>query len=79
MENDHSDGMSFMELYSLSRQQFLVVNDTALRGQLKEFRDHKLIKSKKGRDNGEYLQIPVQNDILKDLIDMEAASCSNIA
>ena len=40
-------GMSFQELYQKCREAFLVNSDLTLRAQLTEFRDHKLIKSKK--------------------------------
>ena len=48
-----------MELYRLCRAEFLVASDLALRAQLTEFRDHKLVKSKKGSDGEEYLTIPL--------------------
>jgi len=58
-ESDNYPGFSFMELYRLCRAEFLVASDLALRAQLTEFRDHKLVKSKKGSDGGEYLTIPL--------------------
>ena len=42
----------------------IVNNDLALRAQLTEFRDHKLIRSKKGVDGGEYLTIPLDKPTL---------------
>ncbi|CAI9719486.1 origin recognition complex subunit 2-like [Octopus vulgaris] len=55
MENQASvqnyQGMSFHDLYQRCRESFLVNNDIALRSQLTEFRDHKLIKSKKVKFN----------------------------
>ena len=74
VESIDSQGMPFMMLYSLSRAQFLVASDTALRAQLIEFRDHKLIKSKKGSDGGEYLASPLENYLLQNLIAMEDAT-----
>ena len=74
VESIDSQGIPFMMLYSLARAQFLVVSDTALRAQLIEFRDHKLIKSKKGSDGGEYLASPLENYILENLIAMEDAT-----
>jgi len=58
-ESDSYPGFSFMELYRMCRAEFLVASDLALRAQLTEFRDHKLVKSKKGNDGGEYLTIPL--------------------
>ena len=57
-------GLSFMELYRKCRLKFLVASDLALRAQLTEFRDHKLIKSKKGNDGSEYLTIPLDKPTL---------------
>ena len=45
--SDNYPGISFMELYSLCRAEFLVASDLGLRAQLKEFLDHKLLKMKK--------------------------------
>merc|ERR1712226_891800 len=65
MENTESGaadyaGLSFMELYRLCRADFLVASDLALRAQLTEFRDHKLVRSKRGAmDGGEYLTVPL--------------------
>ena len=46
-EEDNYQGLAFMELYRKCRAEFLVASDLALRAQLTEFRDHKLIRSKK--------------------------------
>lgn len=40
-------GLSFNACYSKCREQFLVNSDSTLKAQLIEFRDHKLITSKK--------------------------------
>ena len=42
-------GMSFHDCYTKCREAFLVNSDATLRAQLTEFRDHKLIRSKKVR------------------------------
>ena len=54
-----------MELYRACRLEFLVPSDLALRAQLTEFRDHKLVKSRKGNDGGEYLTIPLDKPTLQ--------------
>ena len=41
--------MPFHDLYQKCREAFLVNSDLTLRAQLTEFRDHKLIRSKKVR------------------------------
>jgi len=48
-------GLPFSELYNKCRERFLVNSDLTLRAQLTEFKDHKLIKTKKvsNRFNGE--------------------------
>jgi len=63
-ESDHYPGFSLMELYRVCRAEFLVASDLALRAQLTEFRDHKLVKSKKGNDGGEYLTIPLDKQTM---------------
>ena len=58
-------GIYLMELYRICRSEFLVASDLALRAHLAEFRVHKLVKSKKGDDGGEYLLIPFNKQTLK--------------
>ncbi|XP_062567946.1 origin recognition complex subunit 2-like [Saccostrea cucullata] len=72
MENKDSGtyiGMSLQDLYQRCREAFLVNSDLTLRAQLTEFRDHKLIKSKKGFEGIEYLVIPVDNATLTEFIE----------
>lgn len=57
-------GMSFADCYQKCRENFLVNSDLALRTQLIEFRDHKLIKSCKGPDGVEYLLICIDKGVL---------------
>ena len=53
-------GLSFKDLYRRCRKAFLVNSDLTLRAQLTEFRDHKLIRERKGVDDGiDYLIIPL--------------------
>ena len=53
-------GLSFKDLYRRGRKAFLVNSDLTLRAQLTEFRDHKLIRERKGVDDGiDYLIIPL--------------------
>ncbi|XP_052822474.1 origin recognition complex subunit 2 isoform X2 [Octopus bimaculoides] len=66
-------GMSFHDLYLRCRESFLVNNDIALRSQLTEFRDHKLIKSKKAADGIEHLIIQLDTSTLKDYFETEEA------
>lgn len=42
-----SPGLSFRDFYQQCREAFLVNSDLTLRAQLTEFRDHKLIRTKR--------------------------------
>lgn len=64
-------GLSFQDFYQQCREAFLVNSDLTLRAQLTEFRDHKLIKTKKGTDGVEYLLIPVDSGTLTDFLEKE--------
>lgn len=68
MENKkdvHYQGIMFKDLYWACREAFLVSSDTALRAQLTEFLDHKLIKTKRSLDGAELLHIPIENSLLQ--------------
>ncbi|XP_063174083.1 origin recognition complex subunit 2 [Candoia aspera] len=67
-ENPSYLGLSFQDLYQRCREAFLVNSDLTLRAQLTEFRDHKLIRTKRGADGVEYLLIPVDAGILADFL-----------
>lgn len=58
-------GMPFKILYLQCRENFLVSSDLALRAQLTEFLDHKLVKSRRSGDGTEQLVIPINNSILQ--------------
>lgn len=63
-------GISFKDLYQKSRKAFYVNSDLTLRAQLTEFRDHKLIRERKGADDGiDYLLIPLKNETLKEFLE----------
>uniref|UniRef100_A0AAY4AUV6 Origin recognition complex subunit 2 n=1 Tax=Denticeps clupeoides TaxID=299321 RepID=A0AAY4AUV6_9TELE len=64
-------GLSFQDFYQRCREAFLVNSDITLRTQLTEFRDHKLIRTKKGVDGVEYLLIPVDAGTLTDFLEKE--------
>ncbi|XP_006889141.1 PREDICTED: origin recognition complex subunit 2 [Elephantulus edwardii] len=70
-DNPSYIGLSFQDFYQQCREAFLVNSDLTLRAQLTEFRDHKLIRTKKGTDGVEYLLIPVDNGTLTDFLDKE--------
>ncbi|KAF4014215.1 hypothetical protein G4228_005460 [Cervus hanglu yarkandensis] len=70
-DNPSYTGLCFQDFYQQCREAFLVNSDLTLRAQLIEFRDHKLIRTKKGTDGVEYLLIPVDNGILTDFLEKE--------
>ncbi|XP_023343930.1 origin recognition complex subunit 2-like [Eurytemora carolleeae] len=65
----HYPGIAFMELYSRCRNEFLVSSDLELKAQLTEFRDHKLVGSRRGGDGAEYLKIPIDKTALASYIE----------
>lgn len=67
--NANYQGMSFKELYSSCRDAFLVSSDIALRSQLTEFTDHKLVRIKRAPDGMEYLTIPIQINLLEQFME----------
>ncbi|XP_071940938.1 origin recognition complex subunit 2-like [Antedon mediterranea] len=74
LENKDSslyNGLSFQDLYQKCREAFLVNSDLTLRAQLTEFRDHKLLKSRKGIDGIEFLSVPIENSTLVEFIDQQ--------
>lgn len=68
-DNSSYAGMSFMDLRQRCWEKFLVNSDLSLRGQLTEFKDHKLIRFKKGPDGVENITIPLDAVKLKDFIE----------
>ncbi|NXC77880.1 ORC2 protein, partial [Anhinga anhinga] len=70
-DNPSYPGLSFQDFYQQCRQAFLVNSDLTLRAQLTEFRDHKLIRTKRGADGVEYLLIPVDDSTLTDFLEKE--------
>ncbi len=69
-------GMSFNDLYRQCREKFLVNSDLTLRTQLTEFRDHKLLKSRKGPGGVEHLIISVENGILGQFVEDHCSTSS---
>ncbi|XP_057330504.1 origin recognition complex subunit 2 [Microplitis mediator] len=77
IENSKSNfypGMAFKDLYRSARERFLVSSDIALRAQLTEFLDHKLVKTKRNVDGAEYLDIPLDNALLQKFVEDQDAS-----
>ncbi|KAM6175754.1 origin recognition complex subunit 2 [Erethizon dorsatum] len=70
-EDPSYTGLSFQDFYQQCREAFLVNSDLTLRAQLTEFRDHRLIRTKKGADGVEYLLIPVDRGTLTHFLEEE--------
>ncbi|XP_071757056.1 origin recognition complex subunit 2 [Centroberyx gerrardi] len=70
-DNPSYIGLSFQDFYQRCREAFLVNSDLTLRTQLTEFRDHKLIRTRKGADGVEYLVVPVETSTLMDFLEKE--------
>ncbi|EFN85898.1 origin recognition complex subunit 2 [Harpegnathos saltator] len=74
---NHTDsnytGMSFKDLYQAAREQFLVSSDLALRAQLTEFLDHKLIRIKRNINGVEHLIIPLDKGLLKQFLEQHVS------
>ena len=59
----------FKDLYRAAREGFHVSSDQALRAQLTEFIDHKLVKTKRTVDGIETLLIPLDDALLKQFLE----------
>ncbi|CAL8068680.1 unnamed protein product [Calicophoron daubneyi] len=70
LKESHDDrvGMPLEELYWRCRDAFLTNSEATLRTQLTEFRDHKLIKIRKGPDGTELLHIPMDDNSLRKFV-----------
>ncbi|XP_065839171.1 origin recognition complex subunit 2-like isoform X2 [Oscarella lobularis] len=62
-------GLSFPVLYRKCREKFLVSNMAAMKAQLTEFHDHKLISSKKNAEGVEILTVSLPSELLEEIID----------
>ncbi|XP_030608147.1 origin recognition complex subunit 2 [Archocentrus centrarchus] len=71
-DNPSYTGLPFQDFYQRCREAFLVNSDLTLRTQLTEFRDHKLIRTRKGGDGVEYLIVAVDASTLMDFLENEA-------
>lgn len=67
--NPNYTGMAFKDLYRAAREGFHVSSDLALRAQLTEFKDHKLVKVKRNFDGVENLTIPLSSGLLKQFLE----------
>ncbi|KAF5285429.1 hypothetical protein FQA39_LY16683 [Lamprigera yunnana] len=68
----HYQGLPFKDLYWSCREAFLVSSDLALRSQLTEFVDHKMLKIKRSIDGAELILIPMTINILQQFYDEQS-------
>ncbi|KAF9919627.1 Origin recognition complex subunit 2 [Linnemannia zychae] len=62
-------GMAYNALFKKCQENFLVSNAVTFRTQLTEFRDHRIVQSKKGPDGVEILFIPLAANVLEGILD----------
>jgi len=70
-DNANYVGMSYQDCYHKCREKFLVTSDLTLKAQLTEFKDHNLIKFKKGLDSSEHLYIPLDSKLLSEFVEQQ--------
>ncbi|XP_018570267.1 origin recognition complex subunit 2 [Anoplophora glabripennis] len=68
-KKQYYQGLAFKDLYMACREAFIVSSDLALRAQLTEFVDHKMVKLKRSVEGTEYLTIPLANNLLQKFLD----------
>jgi len=61
--------MPFRDLYWSAREALLVSSDLALRAQLTEFLDHRLVRQRRSPDGSELLHVPVDSTVLKHFLE----------
>lgn len=69
VKKQYYQGLAFKDLYMACREAFIVSSDLALRAQLTEFVDHKMVKQKRSVEGTEYLTIPLANTLLQKFLD----------
>lgn len=66
---NESVGLTYSHYYQKCREGFFVSSDLALRTELTEFRDHKLISTKKNLDGTELFFIPLDQSTLVNIVE----------
>ncbi|GAA5811699.1 hypothetical protein MFLAVUS_005140 [Mucor flavus] len=69
-KGNESVGLSYSQYYQKCREGFFVSSDLALKTELTEFRDHKLIATKKNIDGTEFFYIPLDKSTLLNIIEL---------
>jgi origin recognition complex subunit 2 len=66
---DESVGLTYNGYYTKCREAFFVSNDITFRTQLTEFRDHKVIQSKRSMDGTEVMYLPLDKSTLTNILE----------
>ncbi|KAH8553853.1 origin recognition complex subunit 2-domain-containing protein [Umbelopsis sp. PMI_123] len=66
---DDSVGLTYNSYYTKCREAFFVSNDITFRTQLTEFRDHKIIQSKRTVDGTEIMYLPLDKSTLTNILE----------
>lgn len=66
-KGNESVGLSYNQYYQKCREGFFVSSDLAFKTELTEFKDHKLISTKKGLDGTEFFFIPMDKTTLMNI------------
>ncbi|KAJ3183432.1 Origin recognition complex subunit 2 [Geranomyces variabilis] len=62
-------GLDYAVWYRLAREGFYVANEMTFRTQLTEFRDHCIVKSRKGTDGEDVMYVPIDNAVLEGILE----------
>jgi origin recognition complex subunit 2 len=68
LSTEDLSGLTFKKYYEKCREAFLVNNEMTMKSQLTEFRDHKVILSKRTADEI-YFFIPISPSLLKQIVE----------
>ncbi|TPX62966.1 hypothetical protein PhCBS80983_g00119 [Powellomyces hirtus] len=66
---DEVEGLSYTAWYQKARENFFVSNEMTFRTQLTEFRDHCIVKGRKGTDGEEIMYVPIEKGVLESILD----------
>ncbi|GLJ40804.1 hypothetical protein SUGI_0844060 [Cryptomeria japonica] len=68
LEHPEEQGLPVQRLYTLCREQFLVSSQVTLNSHLTEFKDHELVRTRRGADGQDCLYIPFPSEALTKLL-----------
>ncbi|KAJ3157610.1 Origin recognition complex subunit 2 [Geranomyces michiganensis] len=62
-------GLDYSVWYRLAREGFYVANEMTFRTQMTEFKDHCIVKSRKGTDGEDVMYVPIDNAVLERILE----------